>query len=115
MNISTYQNFYCELYLYYALFVLGLIYACQIRGRKEAVIRKLLQLQNNATKIVRWKPNYCPTDAQLYHSSKILKIADYIKLLNCTFVKNILATDYLSNFQGTSRSSKKHASALHNY
>ena len=43
-----------------------------------------------------------PADA-LYHSNRTLKIMDYIKILNCMFVKNVLPRHFnlLSNFQGT--------------
>ena len=88
--------------LYYALFNSHLIYACQIWGPKEAVVRKRLQLQNKSTRIINFKPNDYPAHA-LYHFNKTLKITDYIKLLNCMFVKNVLAKDGISNFRGTCR------------
>ena len=56
-------------------------------------------------RIINFKPNNHPADA-LYHSNKILKITDYIKLLNCMFAKNVLARHCLSNFQGTLRLAK---------
>ena len=60
--------------------------------------RKLLfELQNKVVGGINFKPNDHSADA-LYHSNKILKITDYIKLLNCMFVKNVLARDCLSNF-----------------
>ena len=51
-------------------------------------------------RIINFKTNDHPADS-LYHFNKILKITDYTKLLNCMFVKNVLARDCLSNFQGT--------------
>ena len=75
---------------------------CQIWGQKETMVGKLLQLQNKAMRIINFKPNDHPTNA-LYHSNKILKITDYIKLLNCMFIKNVLARDCLSNFRETFR------------
>ena len=39
-------------------------------------------------KIIKFETNDHPADA-LYDCNKILKITDYIKLLNCIFVKNI--------------------------
>ena len=54
------------------------------------MVRKHLQLQNKAMRIISFKPNYDPADA-FYHSNKFLNITDYIKLLNCIFVKNVLA------------------------
>ena len=53
-------------------------------------------------RLINFEPNDHPADA-LYHSNKILKVTDYIKLLSCLFVKNILARHCLSNFQGTFR------------
>ena len=85
--------------LYYALFNSHLIYACQIWGQKETMVRKLLQLQNQAMRIINFEPTDHPADA--LHSNIILKITDYIKLLNCMFVKNVLARDCSSNFRGT--------------
>ena len=69
----------------------------QIWRQKETMVRKLLQLQNKTIRIINFKPNDHPTDAH-YHSNKILKFTDYIKLLNCMFVKNVLARDCLSSF-----------------
>ena len=86
--------------IYYALFNSHLIYACQIWGQKESIVRKLLSIQNKALRIINFKPYDHPVDT-IYHSNKILKITDYIKLLNCMFVKEVLSEHSLSNFQGT--------------
>ena len=91
----------CSTYIKHSL-TWHLIYACQIWGQKEIMVRKLLQLQNTAMRLINFKLNDHPADA-LYHSNKILKVTDYIKLLSCLFVKNILARHCLSNFQGTFR------------
>ena len=61
------------------------------------MVGKLLQLQNKAMRTVSFKPNDHPTDA-IYHSNKILKIKDYIKLLKRMFAKNVLTRDCLNNF-----------------
>lgn len=53
-------------------------------------------------KISNFKHNDHSTDA-LYHSNKILKITDYIGLLNFMFAKNALARGCLSNFRGAFR------------
>ena len=66
------------------------------------MVRKLLQLQNKAMRVTNFKTsNHCADE--LYHSNKILKITNYIKLLNRMFVKNVLSRDCLSNFRGTFR------------
>ena len=68
--------------------------------KKETMVRKLLQLQNKAMRIINFKTNDHPVDA-FYDRNKIQKVTDYIKLLNCMFVKNVLARNCLSIFQGT--------------
>ena len=59
-------------------------------GQIETMVRKLLQLQNKAMRIISFKPNDHPADGH-YHSNKILKIMDYIKLLTCMFVKKCIS------------------------
>ena len=51
-------------------------------------------------RIINFKTNDHPVDA-FYHCNKIPKVTDYIKLLNRMFVKNVLARNCLSIFQGT--------------
>ena len=36
---------------------------------------------------------------KLYKTNKILKIADYIKLLNCLFVRDVIAQSTIPQFQ----------------
>ena len=79
-----------------------LIYACQIWGQKESLVRKLFKVQIKAMRIIYFKTNDRPAD-KLYHCNKTIKITDYIKLLNCMFVKNVLARNILINFQVTFR------------
>ena len=63
--------------------------------------RKLCQLQNKATRTFNFKTNDHPPDV-FYHCIKILKVLkNYIKLLNCMFVKNVLPRNCSSNFRGT--------------
>lgn len=65
-------------------------------GDKKTMARKPIQLQNKAMRIINFKPNDHPADA-LYYCNKILKIMDYIKLLNCMLVKNVFGRHCLSN------------------
>ena len=65
-------------------------------GDKKTMARKPIQLQNKAMRIINSKPNDHPADA-LYYCNKILKIMDYINLLNCMLVKNVLDRHCLSN------------------
>ena len=66
-----------------------LIYACQVWGQDSLYLQRLSILQNKALRIINFKEYDYPTN-DLYHESKILKIEDYIKLLNCFFVKDVL-------------------------
>ena len=50
------------------------------------MVKKALQLQDKAVRTINFKANDHPVD-ELYHFNEILKITDYIKLLNCMFVK----------------------------
>ena len=76
--------------LYYALFNSHLIDACQIWEQKETMVRKLFQLQNKVIRIFNFITSDHPADT-LYNCNKVLKITDYIKLLNCIFIKNVIA------------------------
>ena len=51
-------------------------------------------------RIINFNSDDHPADA-LCHCNKILKIIDYIKLLNCTFEENVLARDCFGNFRRT--------------
>ena len=59
-----------------------LIYFCQIWGQNNTILRKLEPLQNKGLRIINFKNNECNVN-ELYETNKILKITDYIKLLNC--------------------------------
>ena len=71
-------------------------------GTKKTLVRKLPQLQNKTVRIINFKPNDQPAGA-LYHSNKILKITNYIKLFNYIFIQIVLARHCLINFRGTVR------------
>ena len=84
--------------LYFTLFSSHLIYACQVWGQDPLYLRRLSILQNKALRIINFKAYDYPTN-DLYHESKILKIEDYIKLLNCFFVKDVLEKTSIKIFQ----------------
>ena len=84
--------------LYFTLFSTHLIYACQVWGQDPLYLRRLSILQNKALRIINFKEYDYPTN-DLYHESKILKIEDYIKLLNCFFVKDVLEKTSIKIFQ----------------
>ena len=83
---------------YFTLFNTHLIYACQVWGQDPLHLRRLSILQNKALRIINFKEYDYPTN-DLYHESKILKIEDYIKLLNCFFVKDVLEKTSIKIFQ----------------
>ena len=71
-----------------------MIYTCQVWGQNEAKIKQISELQDKASRIINFKPkNY--TVSELYKSNKILKLTDYIKLLNCMLKIHSLLIKYL--------------------
>ena len=75
-----------------------LIYSSQIWGQNNTILRKLEPLQNKALRIINFKNNEYNVN-ELYKTNKILKIADYIKLLNCLFVGDVIAQSTIPPFQ----------------
>ena len=65
-----------------------LIYSCQIWSRNNTILRKSEPLQNKAMRIINFENNEYNVN-ELYKTNKILKIADYNKLLNCLFVRDV--------------------------
>ena len=75
-----------------------LIYSCQIWGQNNTILRKLEPLQNKALRIINFKNNKYNVN-ELYKTKKIIRIADYIKLLNCLFVTDVIAQSTIPQFQ----------------
>ena len=96
--------------IYFSIFNSHLIYTCQIWDQKENTIKKLSEIQDKAIRIISFKDKNYPTN-ELYYNNKILKITDYIKLLNCLFVKSILSNNHLPIFENLF----KKASEAHSY
>ena len=65
------------------------------------MVKKALQLQDKAMRTINFKVNDHPAD-ELYHFNEILKITDYIKLLNCMFVKTYQLEIPEATFKGPS-------------
>ena len=84
--------------LYYTIFHSHLIYSCQIWGQNQSILNKIQPLQDKALRIINFKPDNFDT-AELYKKDKILKISDYIKLLNCLFVRDVLTGSSIPPFQ----------------
>ena len=73
-------------------------YACQVWGQNESKIKQISELQDKALRILNFKPKKSSYISELYESNKILKLAEYIKLLNCMFVKNTLYANQIPIF-----------------
>ena len=84
--------------LYYTMFQFHLIYSCQIWGQNNTILRKLEPLQNKALRIINFKNNEYTVN-ELYKTNKILRIADYIKSLDCLFVRDVIAQSTIPPFQ----------------
>ena len=67
-------------------------------GQNNTILRKLELLQNKAMRIINFKNNEYNVN-ELYKTNKILRIADYIKLLNCLFVRDVIAQSTIPPFQ----------------
>ena len=72
--------------------------------------KTLFKNSRKAIQIISFKHKNYPTN-ELYCNHKILKIVDYIKLLSCIFIKNILLNNHLSIFE----TFFKKASETHSY
>ena len=57
-------------------------------------------MQDKALRIINFKPKSYPV-SELYKSNEILKLTDYIKLLNCLFVKNTLSANQIPIFNNS--------------
>ena len=65
--------------------------------QKESTIKKFFEIQDKAIRKISFKDKNYPTN-ELYCNKKIFKNTDYIKLLNCLFVKSILSNNHLPIF-----------------
>ena len=83
--------------IYYSLFNSHLIYACQVWSQNKKFLEKLSILQDKAIRIINFKQHDHSVD-ELYHTNVILKIKEYIDLLNCFFVKNVISNESLPVF-----------------
>ena len=104
------------------MFYSRLIYFGQIWGQNSTILRKLEPLQNKALRIINFKNNEYNVN-ELYKTNKILKIADYIKLLNCLFVRDVIAQstipplqDFFIQMRDTHKHNTRHATnTKHSY
>ena len=94
----------------FSFFNSHLIYACQIWGQREDLINKISAIQDKAIRIINFKPKNYPA-GKLYQSNKILKLRDYIRLINSMYVKSVLEDTHLRIFTYVF----KKANEIHNY
>ena len=81
-------------------------YTCPIWGQNKGKIKKISELQDKAKRIINFKPKNYPV-AELYKNSRILKLSDYIKLLNCMFVRDTLTATQIPAFKNYFKKLKK--------
>ena len=83
--------------IYYSLFNSHLIHVCLVWSQNIKFLEKLSTLQDKAIRIINFK-QYDHSVDELYHTNGILKIKEYIDLLNCLFVKTVMSDESLSVF-----------------
>ena len=83
--------------IYYSLFNSHLIYASQVQSQNKKFLENLSTLQDKAIRIINFK-QYDHSVDELYHTNGILKIKEYIDLLNCLFVKTVISNESLPVF-----------------
>ena len=80
-----------------SLFNSYLIYTCQVWGQNKKYLEKWSTLQDKTIRIINFKQHDHSVD-ELYNTNGILKIKDYIDLLNCLFVKTVISNESLPVF-----------------
>ena len=75
-------------------------------GTKSSKKNQISELQDKALRIINFKQKNYPV-SELYKSNKILKLTDYVKLLNCMFVKNTLSTNQIPIFNNVFKKTNK--------
>ena len=94
-----FQNILTKNYilLTFQLFLIQLIYACQIWGQCEDLVNKISAIQDKAIRIINFKPKNYPAE-KLYQSNKILKLRDFARLINSIYVKSVQEDTHLRTF-----------------
>ena len=75
--------------IYYALFESHINYACIIWGQNISTINRLYILQKKALRIVNFKERNAHS-SPLFQYSKIIEIADKVKIENCLFISKYI-------------------------
>ena len=96
--------------IHFLLFNFPLIYTCQIWGQREDLINKIWAIQVKAIRIINFKSKNYPA-GNLYQSNKILKLRDYVRLINSMYAKSVLEGSHLRIFTDVF----KKVNEIHNY
>ena len=84
--------------IYYALFNSYITYGCQIWAQnKNPLLKRIFSLQNKALRIINFKSYRTPANA-LYANSKIIKLEDYVSILNYLFAHNYFIRNLPKSF-----------------
>ena len=84
-KIRYYLPYETLLNVYYAIFNSHLIYGCQIWGQGNSQhTHKISSIQNKTLRIIHFKTYMDPVNP-LFQKSKVIKLDDYISILNCLF------------------------------
>ena len=75
-----------------------IIYACQILDQSFSTLTKIQPLQDKVLRVINFKANNSDI-RDLYKNDQILKISDYIKMLNGLFVRDVLTRSTVPPFQ----------------
>ena len=67
-------------------------------GQNENCLKKLSSLQNKTVRMINFQQHNFPVN-ELYNANEILKIKDYIHLINFLFVKDVLSNESLEASQ----------------
>ena len=97
-KIRQYEPKFLLKTLHYTIFHFHLIYACQIWGQSFNTLTKIQPLQDKALRVINFKANNHDV-RDLYKNDQILKTSDYIKVLSCLFVRDVLTKSTISPFQ----------------
>ena len=79
LNVNILKSIYC------ALFESHINYACIIWGQNISTINRIYILQKKALRIINFKERNAHS-SPLFHYSKIIKIADKVKIENSLFI-----------------------------
>ena len=95
-KIKDFVNAYILKSIYYALFESHINYAC-IWGQIVNTVSRLYILQKKALRMTNFKENNAHS-SPLFHYSKIIKIADKVKIKDCLFINKYSNNKLPSSF-----------------